>query len=140
MGTIRYIEHTADAGVEITAASREELFVLGARALYQLTLDYDKVECELEERLELEAADFADLFHEWLAELLYLLDARSLAFRKFAFDFDAEGKKVAATMIGEEVDFERHGIHGEIKNVTYADFAVERRDDGDFVARVIFDL
>jgi SHS2 domain-containing protein len=140
MGTIRYIEHTADAGVEITAASREELFVLGARALYQLTLDYEGVGGERELRLELKAADFAELFHEWLAELLYLLDARGLAFKKFAFDFDAEGTKVAAEMLGEEVDFERHRVHGEIKNVTYADFAVERRDDGGLVARVIFDM
>ena len=98
MGTIRYIEHTADAGVEITAASREELFVLGARALYQLTLDYDAVECERELRLELAAPDFAELFHEWLAELLFLFDARSLAFKKFVFEFDAEGRKVAATL------------------------------------------
>lgn len=140
MGTIRYIEHTADAGVEITAASREELFVLGARALYQLTLDYDAVGCERELRLELAAPDFAELFHEWLAELLYLFDARSLAFKKFVVEFDEEGRKVAATMLGEEVDFERHRTHGEIKNVTYADFAVESRDDGGFVARVIFDL
>jgi SHS2 domain-containing protein len=140
MGTIRYIEHTADAGVEITAASREELFVLGARALYQLTLDYEAVMGERESRLELEAADFAVLFHEWLAELLYLFDARGLAFKKFALDFDADGTKVAATMLGEEVDYDRHCVHGEVKNVTYADFAVESRDDGGFVARVIFDL
>lgn len=140
MGTIRYIEHTADAGVEITAASREELFVLGARALYQLTLDYDALGCEREARVELAAAGFADLFHEWLAELLYIFDARGLAFKKFALDFDADGTKVSATMLGEEVDFERHGVHGEIKNVTYADFAVEPGEDGGFVARVIFDL
>jgi SHS2 domain-containing protein len=140
MGTIRYIEHTADAGVEITAVSREELFVLGARALYQLVLDYGAVRAEGEQSLRLEAADFAELFHEWLAELLYLLDARGWAFKKFAFEFGEEGAKVAATMLGEEVDAARHGVHGEIKNVTYEDFAVESRDDGGFVARVIFDM
>jgi SHS2 domain-containing protein len=140
MGNIKYIEHTADAGVEITAASREELFVLGARALYQLALDYDAVEGKVERRVELAAADLAELFHEWLSELLYLLDAEALVFKRFSFDFLGGDGKLAATMWGEEIDVERHRPHGEIKNVTYADFAVEREGDGTFVARVIFDL
>lgn len=140
MGSIRYIEHTADAGVEITAASRDELFVLGARALYQLALDYDAVEAVAERRLELAAPDLAELFHEWLAELLYLLDAESYAFKKFSFDFRDDDTGLAATLWGEEVDFDRHRPHGEIKNVTYGDFAVERKDDGTYLARVIFDL
>jgi SHS2 domain-containing protein len=140
MGDIRYIEHTADAAVEITAASREELFVLGARALYQLVLDYDAVEARLERRLELAAPDLAEVFHEWLAELLYLLDAEELVFKKFSFDFGDDDTKLAATLWGEELDFDRHQPHGEVKNVTYGDFAVERREDGAYVARVIFDL
>lgn len=140
MGSIRYIEHTADAGVEITAASRDELFVLGARALYQLALDYDAVEARLERRLELAAPDLAELFHEWLAELLYLLDAEELAFKKFSFDFRDGDARLAATLWGEELDVDRHRPHGEIKNVTYGDFAVERKEDGTYLARVIFDL
>ena len=140
MGSIRYIDHTADAGVEITAASREELFVLGARALYQLALDYDAVEAEVKRRLELSAPDLAELFHEWLAELLYLLDAQELAFKKFSFDFRDGDTKLAVTLWGEELDFDRHRPHGEIKNVTYGDFAVEQKDDGTYLARVIFDL
>jgi SHS2 domain-containing protein len=140
MGTIRYIEHTADAGVEVAAASREELFVLGARALYQLVLDYDAVGGELERRLELAAPNLAELFHAWLGELLYVLDAEGLVFKKFGFDFGPGDTKLAATLWGEEVDFERHQPHGEIKNVTYADFAVEREGDGTYLARVIFDL
>jgi SHS2 domain-containing protein len=140
MGDIRYIEHTADAGVKITAASREELFTLGARALYQLALDYDAVEAVVERRLELAAPDLAELFHEWLAELLYLLDAEELAFKKFSFDFRDGDTRLAAALWGEELDFDRHRPHGEIKNVTYGDFAVERKDDGTYLARVIFDL
>ena len=140
MGEIRYIEHTADAGVEITAASREELFTLGARALYCLALDYDAVEARVERRLNFAAADLAELFHEWLAELLYLLDAEELVFKKFAFEFGEDDAGLAVTAWGEDLDFGRHRPHGEIKNVTYADFAVERLEDGTYRARAIFDL
>ena len=140
MGEIRYIEHTADAGVDITAASREELFTLGARALYHLALDYDTVEARIERRLDFAAPDLAELFHEWLAELLYLLDAEELVFKKFAFEFGEDDGGLVVTAWGEDLDFGRHQPHGEIKNVTYEDFAVERRDDGTYHARVIFDL
>ncbi|UCH78161.1 MAG: archease [Candidatus Coatesbacteria bacterium] len=140
MGTIRYLAHTADAGVEIVAASREELFVLGARAVYQLVLDYDAVESRVERRLEVAGPDLAELFHEWLAELLYWLDAERLVFRKFGFVFAEDDRRLEATAEGEELDVDRHRPHGEVKNVTYADYAVERDENGDFVARVIFDL
>ncbi|MGD8719304.1 MAG: archease [Candidatus Zixiibacteriota bacterium] len=140
MGSIRYIEHTADAGVEIKADTREELFVLGARALYQLILDYDTVESREERTVELAAPDLAELFHEWLSELLYLVDADRLVFRRFGFAFNEDETRLSATLVGEEIEPDRHRPHGEIKNVTYADYALERRDDGSFVVRVIFDL
>ncbi len=139
MGAIRYIEHTADAGVEISASSREELFILGARALYRLALDYNAVTAVAERRLTLKASDFAELFHEWLAELLYFLDAEGWVFKTFGFNFAAGFTEVTVEMWGEEIDPERHHPHGEVKNVTYSDFAVEERADG-FTARVIFDL
>jgi SHS2 domain-containing protein len=140
MGTIRYLAHTADAGVEIAAASREELFVLGARALYQLVVDYDAVESRVERRLAVAAPDLAELFHEWLAELLYRLDAERLVFKKFGFAFAEDDRRLEATAEGEELDLDRHRPHGEVKNVTYADYVVERDETGNYLARVIFDL
>lgn len=140
MGTIRYLAHTADAAVEIVASSREELFVLGARALYQLVVDYDAVESRVERRFELAAPDLSELFHEWLAELLYWLDAERLVFKKFGFAFGEDGRRLEATVEGEELDLDRHCPHGEVKNVTYADYVVERDEAGNFLARVIFDL
>lgn len=140
MGNIRYIEHTADAGVEITAGSREELFLLGARALYQLILDYDAVAPAEERRVEVKGADLGDLFHEWLAELLYRLDAEGMVFKRFGFSFSADGTKLEAVVGGEFLDADRHRPHGEVKNVTYCDYSVEELPDGGFRARVIFDL
>jgi len=140
MGAIRYIEHTADAGVEITADSREELFVLAARALYQLVMDYDAVRAAEERKVTFTAADVGELLHEWLAELLYILDADGWVAKQFAFKFADDNTRSEATLRGEPLDTERHRTHGEVKNVTYEDYIVERRDDGTWRARVIFDL
>jgi SHS2 domain-containing protein len=138
MGTIRYLEHTADAGVAVEAGSREELFVLGARALYQLVLEYDAVEGREERRLHLAAADPGELFHAWLAELLYLFDAEGMVFKSFGLAFTVDG--LDAVLVGEDLDVDRHHPHGEIKNVTYCDYVYEERADGTYFARVIFDL
>jgi len=73
-------------------------------------------------------------------ELVYLLDAEGLVFREFALSFDEGDTRVAATLGGEKLDAARHRPHGEVKNVTWCDYAVERRGDGTLVARVIFDL
>jgi SHS2 domain-containing protein len=102
-------------------------------------LDYDAVTCRLERRLELAAADFAELFHAWLAELIYLLDAERLAFARFDCTFGPDGRTLVATAAGEEVDAARHHPHGEVKNVTYAEYAVHASAEG-YTARVIFDL
>lgn len=138
MGTIRYLEHTADAGAVLEAGSREELFVLGARALYQLVIDYDAVEARAERRFHLAGADPAELFHGWLAELLYYLDAEGMVFHDFGLSFGADG--LDAVLKGEELDPARHRPHGEIKNVTYCDYRYEERADGTCYARVVFDL
>lgn len=140
MGTIRYIEHTADAGVEVLADSREELFLLGARALYNLMLDYDAVRPATARRIAVAAPGLPDLFHEWLSELLYLLDAEGMVFKKFGFNFADDDTRLEAEALGEEIDGERHRLHGEVKNVTYCDYLLEKRPDGTYLARVIFDL
>ena len=139
MGSITYLPHTADAAVEVEAASREELFELGARALYFLVLDADAVEAREERVVTLMGSDLGALFHAWLAELLYLLDAGGWVARRFAFTFDGDGA-VTAVMSGEALAPARHDVHGEVKNVTYCDYEVEATPDGGYRARVIFDL
>jgi SHS2 domain-containing protein len=140
MGKYTFIEHTADMGIEVEAADEAELFSLAARGMLAIICDVEKVKPLREKRIELESDDLKGLLHEWLAELLYIYDADFELYSEFEFDIDRGGKRLTVVARGEGADSVRHGLHGEIKNVTWCDYAVEERADGSFFARVVFDL
>jgi SHS2 domain-containing protein len=139
MGEVKFIDHTADACIEVTANNREELFTLAARGLYGLIADLKCVIPERERRIELKAEDLAGLLHEWLAELIYIFDAEYELYKEYAFEFSDDETTLSAILKGEPVAENRHDIYGEVKNVTYCDFVVRRESDGYF-ARIVFDL
>jgi hypothetical protein len=83
-----FIEHTADTGLRVRAATREELFAEAARALYALLLE-NPADVRPAERHEitLAAGDGADLLHDWLDELLFQYSARRLIFVQFQLNW-----------------------------------------------------
>ena len=139
MGQLKFIDHTADACIEVTADNREELFTLAARGMYGLIADLKCVEPAQERRVELKAEDLAGLLHEWLKELLYLFDVDFELYIEYDFSFSDDETALSVTLKGEAVSEGRHDIYGEVKNVTYCDYEVRREGDGYF-ARIVFDL
>jgi len=75
----RWVEHTAELGLEIEAATREGVFAEGFAAMGELLSEGAR---EGGERLELyvdvEAADGATLLADWLAELAFLAETEGL--------------------------------------------------------------
>jgi len=140
MGKYTFIDHTADVGIEVEAADRTELFTLAARGMFAILCDVEKVKPARERTINLASDDLKGLLHEWLAELLYIYDVEFRIYTEFEFEFDGDGNKLAAVARGEDADAERHGTHGEIKNVTWCDYTVEEKPDGGFFARIVFDL
>ena len=139
MGNVKFIDHTADACIEVTAESRDELFTLAARGMYGLIADLKWVEPTQERRVELKAEGLAGLMHEWLAELLYIFDVDFELYREYKFDFSDDETALSVILRGEVVSEDRHDIYGEVKNVTYCDYEVRREGDGYF-AHIVFDL
>lgn len=141
-GRYRSLEHTADAGFEIEASSRTEVFVLALEALTDCLTDLTTVEPLQDESVSL-CADALDLLLvDWLQELLYLFETRGLVARTAKLrlrpakrgDFRLEG-----TILGEPFDPERHPVKLPVKAVTYHQLAFEPAGDG-FYARVILDV
>ena len=83
MSPFSYFDHTADVGVEVSAESLEEVFVESGRALFSLIVDLEQLELNETETVELEGSDEVSLLIEWLAELIFLFDARGWLFREF---------------------------------------------------------
>ncbi len=133
-----HFEHTADLGLRIRAATKEELFAEAGRALTAaLVARLDSIRPAEPRSIDLEAADPADLLHDWLTELLYLFETERILFSRF--DVSLSSGRLTATAWGEPTDPARHEIEQEIKAITYHGLKVEPTPDG-WLAEVIVDL
>ena len=140
--TIQFLDHTADVGADIDAASRDELFAEAARALCETIVDPATVRPSLERRFDLAAPDLETLLVDWLGELVFVFEVDRQLFRdaEVTVAEDEAGWRLAAVARGEPYDPERHPVRVLVKAVTYHQIEVVRRDDGTWHARVIFDI
>lgn len=158
------INHTADIGLRIRAATLEDLFREAAEGMFSLLVE-DPAAIREETAVEIEVAagsgfvlpshgspgenrgvlgvstplseDWADLLHDWLAELLVAFDSRHWIFRRFDVQFTTTGLRGQAW--GEEFQPERHRPRMEIKAVTYHGLEIYPTERG-YETQVIFDL
>ena len=137
-GFFREIEHTGDTGIEVQAASREELFALAALAMGRLMVDEKGIEIRECRRVEASGPGDAEKIHDLLASALnlFLIDG----FIWCDCSAKEHGESVALTLEGERFDSKRHTLLGEIKAVTYHQLAVTRTAENCWTARVIFDI
>jgi len=75
VGTFKILDHTADVGFSVRAASLTDLFETAAQAMFSVEYDLSTVGFEREIPLEAEADDIESLLVAWLSELLFLHDA-----------------------------------------------------------------
>lgn len=137
-GRIERIEHTADVAVRISADDLPALFDLAAQALYQVIGHLVGQGESQTHRITLSASSVEDLFHDWLAELLYRFDVRQQVFDGFEFDvLTKHTLDVRAT--GRKFDADTSEIRTEIKAVTYHNLKIERCED-QFVVTVVLDV
>lgn len=135
------LEHTADVGIRVGATDLERLFADALRGLTDVMTEVERVEPQLEERIELEAEAFDLLLVDWLSEAVYLFETRGLIFSEAQVELSetARGVHLRAAVRGEAHDPERHPHRVAIKAVTYHGLTLEPSDEG-WLATVIFDI
>jgi SHS2 domain-containing protein len=136
---IEILDHTADLAIRIRADNDRHLFELGAQGVYQAI---GKVVAEgvnpEEYVLELKAGSQEDLFHDWLAEILYYVQVQRIIFDRYNFEsLSSTYLKVIAE--GRSIDMNRTEFEAEIKAVTYHHLRIEHTPEG-LNATVIFDI
>lgn len=151
-------EHTADVGLRVSTPTVDQLFTEGACALFAaMVADLATVHPLQTHRIDLQAACLEDLWHDWLAELLFLFHARRLVFSQFEVQVSENVAQPAgspehsdaaacptpitlhAVARGEPIDLARHELVGEVKAVTWHALRVERCADG-WLGEVVIDL
>lgn len=137
-GNYRFLDHTADFGLEIYGPDEKALFEEAAKALFDLITDPERVAPKHQRTVEVKGADWADLMVNWLRELLYMWSGHSRLVCRADLD-RLEETALRATVAWERYDADRHEIRNEIKAVTYHQIEVGPCKNG-WRARVIFDI
>ncbi len=136
------LDHTADAGVLVTAGDREALFVEALRAMTDCITEVDRVRPRQRRSIRLAADDAESLLVEWLGEALYRFEVEGFlaaAAQLTIRDREGAGLVLAGEMLGEPHDPERHPHKLAIKAITYHGLEVAPAGSA-WRARVIFDI
>ncbi len=131
------LEHTADSGFRAWAPTLDELFAEAARALIGL-MGRGGGPIERSEDVALEAPDAEALLVDWLSELLFLFEARSVVPAEIDVEVSENPWRLAAMVRGPDASgFVQEGP--QVKAVTYHDLEIARTGSG-YEARVYVDV
>jgi len=138
MGEFEVIDHTADVGIVVRAATLRNLFETAAEGMFSFLIDPMIVENRAWRERRVDADDREGLLVAWLNDLLVLLSAEEFVPKAFVVDEVSE-RRMRATVHGEPVDPTRHHFKLDVKAATYHQLVVRREGDG-WWARIIFDV
>lgn len=144
----RFLEHTADVGLEASGETLDEAFANAAAGLFALIAEGPVTPTE-EVRVKVTATDLEELLVHWLNELLYLYDTEGLLFSRFRVHIFLGEKtgppsfKLEAQVFGEKADPAKHTRMREVKAATYHGLQLQQRalgGTGRYLLRVVFDV
>lgn len=134
----RFIDHTADFGLEIFGIDECDLFVQAAGALTDLITDPHALQGRQLRILEVSGDDWADLMVNWLRELLYLWNGEDQLVCNVTLE-SLEQTYLKAKVTTDTYRSDVHPVRNEIKAVTYHQIEVGPQKAG-WRAKVIFDI
>jgi SHS2 domain-containing protein len=135
---LKFIDHTADAGISVEAPDLARLFERAAQGMFFVITKVGAAHAKETMRISIDATDRMALLVRWLSELNYRHVTEHRLFSKFEIVVLDE-RHLEADVSGEIFDPARHTIFTEIKAVTFHDLRLERDGRG-WKAQIIFDL
>lgn len=139
-GTFAEIDHTADIGLDLEGTTPEAILEAAQRGLTRLLLaDVSDLVTDQEKRISIEATDLPGLLKVWCETLYRLLEEEG--FVALESEVQKADPKACRTIVrGTVLPRERVASASELKAVTYHQLAFEPTGDGNWRARVIFDV
>ena len=132
----RYLDHTADLGIEVRGETLSALLANTGRAIFETQI-FGRLRADKKKSINIQSDSLEDLFIDWCRELLYNFSVHGFMPRDY--EISIEDFSIHAHLRGDVYDEKRHRIRIEIKNPTYHELAIEKREKG-FRARIIFDV
>ena len=114
MKNYKLINHTADLGMEVTGASKRDLFINCVEAVSDLLTDVNTIQGKMTKRLTIGGFDQVDLLINFLREVLYLFNGECFLIKAIQV-IELSDTRITADSIGEIYDPERHTLKMELK-------------------------
>jgi len=131
-------DHTADLGIEVEGTSLADLFKNAVLAVADITAETGCVRDRQTKVIEASGADRADLWVNFLREVLYAVNGEHFLIKTCRIRQITE-TDVEAEIGGEPFDPEAHQWKTELKAVTYHQAGI-RQDGHRLKGRVILDV
>jgi SHS2 domain-containing protein len=135
VGGYRFLDHTADVGIQATGADLKEAFSNAAQGMFAWMADLEAVQERQQRQVTAEASDVEGLLAAFLNELNYIFETQRLLFKRVqVLELSPSGPaaesrwRLVACGYGEPVDPARHGLRASVKAATYHMLQVERQD------------
>jgi len=118
----RFLEHRADAYIEVYGKTLAEAFENAALATFEVMTETKKIMPKHEETVEVEGFDEKALLYNWLESLLVKFDTTQTLYSKFKIENIQKTDKclkLKATIQGETYNPKKHPQKVGVKAVTY---------------------
>jgi len=135
---IRECEHTGDAGIEVEAPSRADLFACAAIGLARIMVAPDGIMPRETHTITVFGDSDDDLMHDALSDALDLFQCDGFIWRDVTVE-ERAGGGIELKLLGEQFSRYRHLMLTELKAVTCDQLNVECAD-GEWKARIVFDV
>ena len=115
-----YLEHEADIGILAMGKTKEQAFEEGAKAMFNVMVDIEKVQPKKKIEVSVGADQLALLFVEWLNALLAQKDLKNMVFSKFKVEIGVDKNfQLKGEAWGDEMKSEQN-LKTEVKAATYS--------------------
>jgi SHS2 domain-containing protein len=132
------LEHTADIGFRARGSTPAGMFESAAEALVSIAMEVDDVSPQRPYPLAAAGDDMESLLVNWLSEVLFWLDGRHIAMRRFEVH-ELTPNRITGLAFGEPRNPERHRAKLVVKGVTYHQLRI-RQDENGWSAEVFLDI
>jgi len=117
----KYLEHSTDIFIEVTANTLEQAFIISAYAAIEAMINRTKIENKVRKIITVDAIDLEQLLYDWLEEVIILTITDCFAIHYIMIKIMKQNTsyKLQAIIIGDKLDIQKHQFKLEIKSPTF---------------------
>jgi len=132
----KFIEHTADIGIESYGETWEEAFENAALGFWEIMTDTSKIEANVKREIKVKSEDMKSLLYDFLEKMLIFHDSENLVFSKFKV-IKIEDNQLQAEVWGEEFNREKHIDKTAIKAITYHQMEIKEENNKKIIRFIV---